>query len=185
MDPAGLLASLEGSALATGIRSSLYAFPLIESVHVVGLTLVFGTIVIIDLRLLGLASSGRSFTAVASDVFKWTWLAFAVTAASGLLMFATNASTYYHNAYFRTKMALLVVSCLNMLVFELTARRSVQDWDRAASAPAAGKTVAAVSLAVWITVIFLGRWVGFTTASTPPPTDPDFDFKALEELLPK
>ena len=182
---AGLLASLEASSLATGIRNSLYAFPLIESVHVVGLTLVFGTILIIDLRLLGLASSRRPFTRLASDIFRWTWLAFAVTVTTGLLMFATNASTYYHNAYFRAKMALLVVSGLNMLAFELTARRSVQQWDKDAAAPASGKTVAAVSLVVWISVIFLGRWVGFTTASTPAAIDPDFDVKALEDLIPK
>ena len=185
MDDGGLLTSLEASGLATAIRSSLYAFPLIESMHVLGLTLVFGTIVIIDLRLLGLASSRRSFTAMASEVFRWTWLAFAVTATSGVLMFITNASTYYHSPFFRTKMALLVVSGLNMLAFELTARRSVHTWDRNASAPAAGKTVAAVSLVVWISVIVLGRWVGFTTASTPAATDPNVDFEALENLISK
>ena len=185
VDPAGLLASLEASGLATGIRNSLYAFPLIESVHVIGLTMVFGTIAIIDLRLLGVASSRRSFTAIASDVFKWTWLAFAITVVTGLLMFVTNASTYFHNAYFQTKMALLAVSGLNMLVFELTARRSVERWDRNAAEPAAGRAVAAISLAVWISVIFLGRWVGFTTASTPAAPDPNVDFGALEELISK
>jgi hypothetical protein len=183
IDPAGLLAAIEASRVATAIRSSLYAFPLIESVHVIGLTLVFGTVAIVDLRLLGLASTRRSFTAIASDVFRWTWLAFALTATTGLLMFATNASTYYHNAYFRTKMALLVLSGLNMLAFELTARRSVQQWDRDVAAPAAGRAVAAVSLVVWISVIALGRWVGFTTASTPAAPDPTIDFEALEQLI--
>ena len=69
----------------------LYLFPIIESVHVIGLTMVFGTILIIDLRLLGLASSRRPFTAIAADVLRWTWLAFAVTATTGALMFVTNA----------------------------------------------------------------------------------------------
>ena len=63
MDVPGLIGSLEASSLATGIRNSLYWFPLIESVHVIGLTMVFGTILIIDLRLLGLASTQRPFTA--------------------------------------------------------------------------------------------------------------------------
>jgi hypothetical protein len=83
MDIPGLIASLEASGLATTIRNSLFLFPLIESVHVIGLTMVFGTIVIIDLRLLGIASTRRRFTAIASDVFKWTWMAFAVTADDG------------------------------------------------------------------------------------------------------
>jgi uncharacterized membrane protein len=183
MDIAGVITSLEASGVATGIRNSLYLFPLIESVHVVGLTMVFGTILIIDLRLLGLASTRRAFTAVASDVLKWTWLAFGLTATTGLLMFVTNAGTYYHNAYFRAKMALLVLSGLNTLAFSLTARRSLHAWDRNAAAPAAGRTVAALSLVIWIGVIFLGRWVGFTSTSTP--ADTDIDIERLEDLLPK
>jgi uncharacterized protein DUF6644 len=184
MDVSGLLAALEASRLATSIRNSLYLFPLIESVHVLGLTMVFGTITIIDLRLLGLASTRRPFSVIASDVLKWTWLAFAVTAMTGLLMFITNAGTYYHNVYFRAKMALLVLSGVNMLAFELTARRSVHRWDRNATAPAAGRTVAALSLVFWIAVIFLGRWVGFTSTSGPAP-DTDIKIEDLEDLLPK
>lgn len=184
MDIAGLLTAIEASRLATSIRSSLYLFPLIESVHVIGLTMVFGTIVIIDLRLLGLASTRRPFSAIASDVFKWTWLAFAVTATSGALMFITNAGSYYHNTYFRAKMALLVLSGLNMLAFELTARRSVQSWDRNTAAPPAGRTIAALSLVVWISVIFLGRWIGFTLTAAPAPAD-EINFEELENLIPK
>lgn len=184
MDIAGLLASLESSRLATGIRNSLYLFPLIESMHVLGLTMVFGTIAIIDLRLLGLASTRRPFTTIAVDVLKWTWLAFAVTATTGLLMFITNAGSYYQNAYFRAKMALLVLSGLNVLAFELTARRSIHEWDRNRAAPAAGKTIAALSLVVWISVIFLGRWVGFTLTAPPAPGD-EINLEELEKLLPK
>jgi hypothetical protein len=180
-----LIGSLDASRLATGIRNSLYLFPLIESVHVIGLTVVFGTILIIDLRLLGLASTQRSFTAVASDVFKWTWLAFAVTVTTGALMFITNAGTYYQSAHFRAKMALLALSGLNMLIFELTARRSVHIWDRHAAAPAAGRAVAALSLVIWLGVIVLGRWVGFTTSSLPAPADPDINLEQLEDLIPK
>jgi hypothetical protein len=145
---------------------------------------VFGTILIIDLRLLGLASTRRPFSAVALDVFNWTWLAFAVTAMSGLLMFITNAGSYYNNVYFRAKMALLVLSGVNMLAFELTARRSVHSWNRNAAAPAAGRTIAALSLVVWISVIFLGRWVGFTLTAPPAPAD-EINLEELEKLLPK
>src|SRR5438552_1859338 len=94
------LASLEASNLATTIRNSLYLFPFIESFHVLGLTMVFGTIAIIDLRLLGIASTRRPFTRIASDILKWTWAAFALTVTTGLLMFMTNADVYYHNWFF-------------------------------------------------------------------------------------
>src|SRR6185437_8291338 len=124
MDIAALLTSLQASGLATRIRDSLFLFPLIESTHVFGLAMVFGTIAIIDLRLLGVASSQRSFQRMASDILKWTWAAFALTAVTGALMFITNPVVYYHNFYFRTKMVLLVLAGLNMGVFELTAGRT-------------------------------------------------------------
>src|SRR5262249_22687369 len=117
MTIADILSFLESSRLAERIRESLYLFPLIESCHVLGLTMVFGTIAIIDLRLLGIASSRRSFRKIASDVLKWTWAAFALTVATGSLMFITNAGVYYHNFFFRTKMVLLVLAGINMLMF--------------------------------------------------------------------
>ncbi|HEY1753843.1 MAG TPA: DUF6644 family protein [Bryobacteraceae bacterium] len=179
MDIAAFLKFLEGSGLANRIRESLFLFPLIEATHVIGLALVFGTIAIIDLRLLGVASTGRPFHRMASDILKWTWAAFALTAITGTLMFITNASVYFHNFFFRTKMLLLVLTGINMLVFELTAGRTIHHWDTAAAAPRTGKAVAVVSLAMWISIIFMGRLIGFTTTRaavvTPSPTSVDFD----------
>src|ERR1700719_5143565 len=97
MDITALLKSLEASGLANRIRDSLWLFPLIESTHVIGLTLVFGTIAIIDLRLLGIASTQRSFKRMASDILKWTWAAFALRQLTGQACFSTNARRNYHN----------------------------------------------------------------------------------------
>ena len=163
MDVTTFLKQIEASGFATWIRDSLYAFPLIESCHVVGLTMVFGTIAIMDLRLLGIASVERPFTKVKNDILKWTWLAFALTVTTGLLMFITNAGVYFHNTQFRFKMALIALSGINMLVFALTAGRSVGRWSNDRIAPRAGRIAGALSLALWIGVIFLGRWVGFTS----------------------
>ncbi len=185
MNIPALLASIEALGLPTGIRNSLYLFPLIEAVHVVGLTMVFGTILVIDLRLLGRASTHRPFTVVAADVLRWTWAAFALAATTGGLMFMTNAASYYYNPYFRAKMALLVLAGVNMLGFELTARRSVHLWDRDAAAPLIGRVVATVSLILWLGVIVMGRWVGFTLTSTTDPGGAQIDLNGLEDLIPK
>jgi hypothetical protein len=179
MDIAAFLKWLEASGLAARIRDSLFLFPLLESIHVFGLALVFGTIAIIDLRLLGIASIERPFQRMASDILKWTWAAFALTAATGALMFITNATVYYHNFYFRTKMLLLVLTGINMLVFELTAGRTIHSWNTAPTTPRVGKAVAALSLVMWIGVIFMGRLIGFTTSraavAPPPPAGVSFD----------
>src|SRR5437867_791438 len=179
MDVAGFLALLEASSLATASLDSLYLFPLIESLHVLGLTLVFGTMVIIDLRLLGIASIRRPFTLITSDILKWTWAAFVWTATTGMLMFITNANVYYHNFFFRTKMILLALAGINVLIFELTSGRTVHRWNKDAAAPPAGRTAAIVSLLLWITIIFMGRWIGFTTSQSKAPLDRDINLDDL------
>lgn len=163
MSIAAILAFLESSWMAETIRTSAYLFPLIESFHVIALTMVLGTIAIVDFRLLGFASTRRPFTRIASDTLKWTWAAFALAAVTGSLLFISNAAVYYHNFYFRSKMVLLALAGLNMLIFEFTAYRSVHLWDTDRTAPRAGRIAAVVSLVIWIGVIFCGRWIGFST----------------------
>jgi len=184
MDIGGFLASLESSKLATGIRDSLYLFPLIESFHVLGLGVVFGSIVIVDLRLLGIASIRRPFTRVTSDILRWTWAAFGWTATTGMLMFVTNANVYYHNLFFRTKMALLALAGLNMVIFELTSGRTVDRWHKDTAAPLAGRAAAVVSLLFWIMIIFMGRWIGFTTSQPEVPIDPEINLDDLFQPTP-
>ena len=179
MDPTPLLTSLQQSGFAVWIRDSLYVFPLLESVHVIGLAIVFGTIAVIDFRLLGLASAHRPFHRVASDVLPWTLAAFVVTALTGVLMFMTNAVVYFNNGYFRAKVLLLVLAGLNALAFELTARRTLTQWDHSPAAPSPGRIIAVLSLVVWVGVIFAGRMIGFTATraalDTPAPAEVNFD----------
>src|SRR6188768_3979825 len=128
MEISAVLQSIENTSIASSIRDSLYLFPMLESVHVIGLAIVFGTICIMDLRLLGLASTNRPFRKVASDILKWTWIAFAITFVTGALMFTTNATAYFHNSVFQAKMALLLLAGINMGIFELTTGRSAGKW---------------------------------------------------------
>jgi len=180
MDITPWLKSLEDSGLATTIRNSSYWFPSLEAVHVIALSLMLGTITVVDLRLLGLASKGRSAWRVSSEVLKWTWLGFAVVALSGLVMFTTNARVYAHNTAFLIKLGLLVVAGINMAIFHLTAERTIDRWDRQA-APPIGKAAAILSLLLWVGVVFAGRVIGFTTTgqqakeAAPPPSTTNFD----------
>ena len=94
---------IEATRFATTIRDSIWMFPIIESIHVISFTLVVGTIAVIDLRLLGLASTQRSFQRMSSDILKWTWAAFALTVATGLTMFSTNAANLLSQSIFQDK----------------------------------------------------------------------------------
>ena len=176
-----MLEWLQRTSVAVQIRDSLFTFPVLESIHVVGLALVFGTIAILDLRLLGVASTERAVSRLMSDLLKWTWAAFAVTALTGALMFSTNAVVYFHNTFFRAKMILLVLAAVNMLVFELTARKTMAQWDRSPHTPPIAKVVATVSLVIWVGVIAAGRVIGFTATRTSVPTEsqPEPNFEDL------
>ncbi len=181
MDISAWLKSLEDTGFATGIRDSLYLFPFLESVHVMALAVVFGTIMVVDLRLLGVASITRPFTRLSSELLRITWGAFIVAALTGAMMFMTNARVYYVNTAFRVKMVLLVLAAVNMAIFHLTADRKVAHWDNAPSAPGIGKATGALSIILWIAIIFAGRVIGFTTTGqqakeAPAPTQNFDDF---------
>jgi hypothetical protein len=167
MSVADVLAALQHSALASAVRGDAagydWLFPIIETAHVVALAVVFGTVAMVDLRLLGFGVPGSSVRKLASEVLPWTWGAFAFAAMSGSLLFASKANVYFTNHEFRMKFLALFLAGLNMLVFQFGAFRRVAEWDARRPPPIAARLAGGVSLLLWILVIFYGRWVGFTT----------------------
>jgi hypothetical protein len=158
----GALEWLQSTPIARTIAENEILFPWIESIHVLAFVLVVGTISIVDLRLMGVASMDRRVSRLLREVLPYTWAAFAAAAAAGLLLFSSNATTYAHNFFFRIKLILLVMAGLNMGIFHLIGIRDIASWDRTTHTPAAAKAAGAVSLAVWIGVVVCGRWTGFT-----------------------
>ena len=156
------LTRLQDLSLPTQIRESDWMFPTIETLHVFALVLVVGTIMTVDLRLLGIANKDRPFSEVASEMLPWTWVAFAVAALAGLLMFSSKALTYYGNIPFRLKMVCLLLAGINMVVFHWLGTRHLEAWDRGRP-PRAAKLAGGASLLLWTTIVAAGRWIGFTT----------------------
>jgi len=153
---------LQETSFATAIRESRWLFPTIETLHVLATGLVVGTIAMLDLRLLNLASRDRSVREVSQEVLPWTWTSFACAAITGALLFSSDAVKYFGNLQFRAKMVLLALGGLNTLIFEMGTFRSVAAWDRGRT-PLTAKFAGGVSLIFWIAVVTLGRWIGFTT----------------------
>jgi hypothetical protein len=172
--------SIEHSGIGEWMRGNVLAMPYVEAAHVVFITLVFGTILVVDLRLLGLLDRGRPVTRVAGEMLRWTWTAFAGAALTGALYFAANATTYWFNTAFRFKMVCILLAGVNMAVFHLVAWKGVASWDREARAPRAARVAGALSLLLWLTVITLGRVIGFTKGYdfSAPVENVDFDFSS-------
>lgn len=176
----GVIASIEASALGEWMRSSLKAMPVVEAVHVMAIALLFGSILIVDLRLLGFANTRRAFTRVSDELLHYTWFAFVIAAITGLMMFAANASTYFNNTAFRWKLVMLVLAGVNMAVFQLKTVRSVSSWDQSSRPPSAARMAGALSILIWVSVIFFGRIIGFTKGyDFTIPEDIDFDFSGF------
>jgi hypothetical protein len=156
------LTRLQDLGLPTQIRESDWMFPTIETVHVFALVLVVGTIMTVDLRLLGIANKDRPFSEVASEMLPWTWAAFAIAALAGMLMFSSKALTYYGNIPFRLKMVCLLLAGINMVMFHWLGTRHLEVWDLGRP-PRAAKLAGGASLLLWTTIVAAGRWIGFTT----------------------
>ena len=152
----------EDSGLADNIRENDVLFPLIESVHVLAVCLVVGSILVVDLRLLGLASIHRSVSRVTSGILPLTWSAFAVAVASGILMFISNATKYLENGYFVAKISLICAAGLNMAIFHAVSARDLPRWEHDTALPFPARLAGGLSILLWVLVVTCGRWIGFT-----------------------
>jgi len=173
-----LIEAVQASAPAQWMRTSLAAMPVIEAIHVLAGATVFGTILIVDLRLLGIPDTRRPVTRVCSEMLRITWIAFCVSLICGALMFSANAHTYVGNTAFRLKMLALLGAGVNMALFHGITFRNVGAWDQNAPVPLAGRIAGATSILLWVCVIFLARWIGFTKGfDFQVPVNPHIDFQ--------
>lgn len=135
-------------------------FPLLESIHVLSAAFVVGSILMVDLRLLGVAARSYSVRCISTELVPWTWMAFAVATITGAGLFITRASSYIGNRAMQAKVALLLLAGVNMLILHFVAFRSIERWDAGATTSGAAKAAGSVSILLWIGVMLSGRWVG-------------------------
>jgi hypothetical protein len=156
-----LVQALQESALADWMRYTPRAMPVVEATHVLAAIAVFGTLLFVDLRLLGVRDARQPFSWISRQILPITWSAFGIGVSTGVLMFLTSAQVYSGNAAFRFKMLALLGAGLNMAFFQLVTLRGVAAWDQGKPTRAA-RVAGAISLLLWATVVLLGRWIGFT-----------------------
>ncbi|MGJ3647677.1 DUF6644 family protein [Sphingomonas sp. GlSt437] len=143
------------------LAESDWAFPIVESIHVLALTLMVGTVALVDLRLLNLAFRRVRVSSLAGQLLPLAWAGFALMAASGVALFASEASKLYDNPAFRLKVVLLLLAGLNPLIFHVTTYRGVAAWDHAVAIPARARLAAAGSLTLWSAIIICGRMIAY------------------------
>jgi len=145
----------------TALRGSANVYPIVMSLHMVGIALFGGMILMTDLRLLGWAMRKRSIADVVEQFRvpkRWGLL---LTVTCGILMAGSKAEEYYYNAFFRTKLILLASVLLCELLFYRSVYANPAALDQAPSTPATAKIAAALSLLLWTSIACCGRGIGY------------------------
>ena len=157
-----LIAFVEHGTLGELVRENDLLFPFIESVHVLAVCLVVGSIAVVDLRLLGFASVDRPVGHLMRSILPITVGAFGLAVAAGSLLFISHASKYLENRFFIAKITLIALAGVNMAVFHLIGARNLDQWENDALPPLFARVAGGLSLFLWVSVVACGRWIGFT-----------------------
>ena len=156
---------LEATPVGVWVRESLYGFPILVAIHILGLTLSAGIVVWFDLRLLGISMRRVPVSTVYRRLMPWAFVGFASMFVTGGLLLSGFAVSAYGNAYFRIKMAALLLAGVNALVYHTVTERRIAEWESAVRPPSAARLAGLVSIVLWIVVILAGRMVAYTLYS--------------------
>ena len=152
---------LDQTAVGSTIRQSLWLFPAIETVHLLGMAALVGTITVFDLRLLGWALPQRRVSEVVAPLLPWAWLGFGVQVVTGVLLFSSEAVKIYGNPAFRLKMLLLLLAGIQALVFQTVVSRKLSAWDDRPALPVMARVMGLISILLWVAIVTAGRFIGF------------------------
>lgn len=146
---------------SVALIESLYVWSFLEAAHVVTLGLFVGTVLMMDLRLLGAGFRSVPASTFTRHLLPWTRAGFALMVVTGLLLFYSSPLRYYQNLFFRAKILLLLFAGLNVWLFHARIHRTVSEWERDPVPPKAARVAAVVSIVAWAGVVVAGRLTAY------------------------
>jgi hypothetical protein len=152
---------LEQTGIGITVRDSTWLFPIIETVHILGIAALVGSTSILDLRLMGLAYRDQPVSKIAWRFLPWAWAGFLVQVITGGLLFASEATKMITNLGFQVKMVLIVMAGINAMVFHLIAYQSVGKWENDPVAPLSARAAGLISILLWFGIVGFGRWIAY------------------------
>jgi hypothetical protein len=157
-----ILKLLQGSTLGEVVRSTEYIYPVLEASHILGIALLVGPAFAFDLRLLGVGHSAVSVSTAARNLLPVSHIGFGIAVITGIVLLSAQATVVAGTKAAPWKFGLLILACVNVLVFHHGVYRRVMEWADAAVPPLAARVGAGVSLVAWTGVIFAGRLLAYT-----------------------
>jgi hypothetical protein len=153
---------LQDTDIGTSIRESIWTFPIIETTHVLALSISVGLLLVSDLRLMGVILRRRPVSEVYEQIKPWMFIGFAIMTITGIFLFWCQALKAYSSIFFRIKVILLIVAAVNALAFERGIYRKVNQWDDALIPPMEARLAGWASLILWVAIITCGRTMAYT-----------------------
>ncbi len=147
-----LLQWLQHNSYVTTFAMTGWMYSTAGVIHYFSLFVLIGTVVLLDLRILGVAARSQGIAQLAETLSPWTWTALTLALISGFSMFATDATDYFPDLVFRIKMTVLALA----IIFTIIVHRSVPSWDKSPVISKGVKTVALISLVLWVGAILAG-----------------------------
>ena len=152
---------VQSTVFFTALRGSAYVYPIVLSTHMIAIALFGGMILLVDVRLLDWAMRRYTVSEMVNQLRPLKRAGFLLLVTCGLLMAGCKAEEYYYNAFFRTKMTLLVLVGVHALVFRRSVYRNPAALDAAPQIPAQAKLAASLSLILWTSLVIAGRGIGY------------------------
>ncbi|WP_408591015.1 DUF6644 family protein [Novosphingobium sp.] len=149
-----------GSAISTGIRETSWIIPAVQSIHILGIAVVIGSAIVMDLRLAGVLATDESPQAVVRRHLPWMWSALALLLGTGFVLGLGEPDRVVGNVVFWAKMGLVLCAFILTLLFRYPILHLDYRIEHARMAKLI-KPLAWVSLAIWVAVIFCGRWIAY------------------------
>jgi hypothetical protein len=152
---------IQSTDFFTAMRGSAYVYPIVLTIHLTAIALFGGMILLVDVRLLGLAVRKYTVSELVNQLRPLKRVGFLILIACGLLMAGCKAEEYYYNAFFRTKLTLLLLVGAHALIFHRGVYGNTAELDAAPRMPAQAKLAAALSLILWTGLVIAGRGIGY------------------------
>ena len=149
------------SSYSQTLLGSLNFWGLLEGTHLLSLMLFFGTIAVVDSRLLGWTFRQTPVSVVSDRLLPWTVAAMIIAMVSGPILFFSKPAEYYHNFWFRAKLVFLIVAIANVYIFHKLVQKNQSEWDTAESPPFKAKLSGAISLMSWVLIMGFGRMIAY------------------------
>ena len=152
---------LETTSVSQALAGSIWTYPIIESLHAVGVAAFLGLLLVWDLRLLGLLFRRVPVTEVWARLIPWIAAGALFMMATGIVLFVAKPVYSWGHIFFRIKLVALILALANAAAFHFGIERRVLDWDQIPTPPDSARAAGAISIALWAVIVVAGRLIGY------------------------